>query len=426
MDASRSKQGVGIAMVIAITVLFTAFIAATYGFGIYLFPVLMSDIRADIGFTYSDIAIITALSQIGFLAAAVASGALTHVLGAGRIVLGSMIICALALAGLHVAAHPWAIGALLTVLGAMAASVWVPMVEICRRLIPDRHRAKTLGLMSSGTSYGVFINGLMVPVVLSAADWRTAWLAVAILTALVTAIAFAVLSPTGILRRPAPASEVVSHRDAASAPHVSPRRIRQVATMRSVIIWLMMFLGGYVCISFQTYLSAYLREELTLSIEVAGTTWSVIGAVGMVGGLFVGSLADRVTIRWALGATFLLLGAAGALLLVPPAGGAPSAAATVYTGGVAFGLAFYAIFGLFPAYMSRVTDPQSLPLVSGIGHAFLGLGGMSGNFVGGQLRYLTGSFEWTYHSVVAGAAVLVLMLTLLPSDRARGPARADA
>ena len=51
---------------------------------------------------------------------------------------------------------------LLVIMGGCVASVWVPMVEVSQRYIPDSYQGRALGLMSSGTSYGVFINSLLL------------------------------------------------------------------------------------------------------------------------------------------------------------------------------------------------------------------------------------------------------------------------
>ncbi len=107
-----------------ITVLFTASIAATYGFGIYLFAALMPDIRAALGFDYAAVGVITASVQAGFLVFALLSGLLVPVLGARRAILGSTLLCA-------------------------ACLLVMPMVS----------STLALGLMSSGTAYGVFLNG---------------------------------------------------------------------------------------------------------------------------------------------------------------------------------------------------------------------------------------------------------------------------
>jgi MFS family permease len=136
----------------ATVLLFTAYIASTYGFGLYLFPAMVESIRASVHFSYKTMGTISGFVQAGFMAAALMAGFLTVRLGALPMILGSIAACALALAGLAIAPDVVSMAVLLTVLGAAAAAIWVPMVEIARDHIARQHQAKALGLMSSGTS----------------------------------------------------------------------------------------------------------------------------------------------------------------------------------------------------------------------------------------------------------------------------------
>ena len=52
---------------VAVVVLLTGLVAATYGFGIYLFAQLVPDMQASLGFGFSYVGTITASAQLGFL-----------------------------------------------------------------------------------------------------------------------------------------------------------------------------------------------------------------------------------------------------------------------------------------------------------------------------------------------------------------------
>ena len=157
------------------TVLFTAFIGAVYGFGMYLFPAIVESIRRDIDFSYSTLGLISGAVQTGFLVSSALAGFLTIWFGAINLILFSIILGAFALGGLALAGNVHTLGALLLILGACASLVWVPMVEVSREIISPRNRGKALGLMSSGTSYGVFINSVLLATVLPVYGWRALW-----------------------------------------------------------------------------------------------------------------------------------------------------------------------------------------------------------------------------------------------------------
>lgn len=399
----------GVALV-ALTLFMTSFIAATYGFGVYLFPVIMSDMRADLGFSYGDAGIITAGSQVGFLLAAFISGTLAPRVGGGRVIIASMVICFSALLLLHVAERTWVVGVLLFFLGGMAASAWTPMVEVCQRFIARRHRGKVLGLISSGTSYGVFINGLLAPYMVQNHHWRDTWLAVGAGTAVLTLAAAVFLGAYGVLARP-PADANEEDAQGLRALTAAGRRLRTLLMRKTILIWSLMALNGFACISYQTYLSSYLRDELGYSVTLAGSLWTLIGFVGMGGGFAMGALADRITIRATLTITYALLAISSLIVLLHPN------VATLYAASVTFGLAFYAIFGLCPAYISHTTTEKQSTVVFGIGNILLGLGSMLGNLAGGSLKEFTGTFEWTYILVALAAVGSAALTAPLPNER---------
>ena len=64
----------------AVVVLLTGLVAATYGFGIYLFAQLVPDMQASLGFSFAYVGTITAAGQLGFLLCALLAAWLTWVL----------------------------------------------------------------------------------------------------------------------------------------------------------------------------------------------------------------------------------------------------------------------------------------------------------------------------------------------------------
>jgi predicted MFS family arabinose efflux permease len=94
--------------------------------------------------------------QAGFLISSALAGFRTLRLGAINLTLFSIIVCALSLGGLIDANSVLVLGGILSVLGACASLTWVPMVEVSRDIIAPKNRGKAMGLMFSGTSYGIY------------------------------------------------------------------------------------------------------------------------------------------------------------------------------------------------------------------------------------------------------------------------------
>jgi len=389
---------------VEITILFTCFIASTYGFGVYLFSTILPDMRAEMHFSYTEAGGFISLAQVGFLVAALTSSVFTHRIGARRLIQLSMLTSCLSLLGLIFVSQGWHIAVLLTTAGAAAAAVWVPMVAVAQELIPIKHQGKAIGLMSSGTAYGVFVNGLAVPILVPGYGWRAVWVFSATL-----ACAFFVW---GWVRLSTPAHDgqfSTSNVSTSPTERASERvYIRQIIRQPSVLMILaMMLLNGIACMPAQNYLMSYLRDDLGYDLAIAGRAWSAIGLFGMVGGFVMGALADKMGITKSLTITYLLLSVAIALFLHH------GSTYEVYLGAAIFGLAFNAIFGLVPAYVSLNFPKNTATLIFGLATVLLGFGSMIGNFYGGMMHDALNSFSVVFLISTITALLLACFSFLL-------------
>jgi predicted MFS family arabinose efflux permease len=396
-----------------ITLFFTAFVAVTYGFGIYLFAALVPDMRQSLGFGYGTVGLATGIAQAGFLVASLLSGVLAPVIGTSRLIFGSVILSGIGLLLMSRLSGAGEMTVVLTLMGAAAASVWVPMVGVCQQVIPARHHGKALGLMSSGTSYGVFVNGLIVPPLLASFGWPSVWLATGALT---TLLLLAALWRLRGLDRTKNDNAAVP---AAAQSAASPLRLRLRTVLRPLGLLMIatMFFNGLSCMPFQTYLVPLLREDFGWQASDASHLWSLIGGIGMVGGFALGWLADKISIKWAMLVTYLLLSLAAAIPLALPYLAPALGPRLMQLAGLSFGLAFYAIFGLVPAYISAWFKGDAATLLFGIGNIALGLGGLLGNLGGGYARSLIGSFAPVYGLVLAAALLQILLALVTPNER---------
>lgn len=386
-----------------IVVLLTGLVAATFGFGIYLFAQLVPDMRASLGFDISYVGTITASGQFGFLVCALLAAWITPRVGGGWVIFGSGVVCAVALLLIPLTHNILLIGALLTVLAGTAATVFVPMVDVIARTVAYKSRGMAMGLVSSGTSYGVFINSLLVPLYAPQGEWRMVWWIVGLIT-----VAMAV----GVLMVFKRARLFVHDRGAASGTDRTAQAGRTALKQPWVLtVWTMNFLLGFSTFPFQNYLSSYLRSELNFDVTYTAHIWASIGFVGMFAGLVVGWLSDRIGLRAAMLLVYTCFGAAALIFVVHPVGYWPLAA------GVLFAVAFYPIFGLIPAYVSKMAGSATLAVtIFGVANILQGVGGMIGNFCGGLLASFNGSFVGVYVAIGLVAVLLAMLTWRLPKE----------
>ncbi|WP_167362837.1 MULTISPECIES: MFS transporter [Pseudomonas] len=390
----------------AIVVLLTSLVAATYGFGIYLFAQLVPDMQASLGFDFSYVGSITASAQFGFLICALLAVWLTPKIGGGWMIVASGAICALALLLIPLSDNILVIGTLLTLLAGTAATVFVPMVDIVARVTAYRYRGLAMGLVSSGTSYGVAVNSLLVPLYAAQGEWRSVWWWVGLLTVAMAVLVLVVFKKAGLLSKTPPPTVTTMAVDRA----VSNTRLALIKPW-ILMIWSMNFLIGFATFPFQTYLSSYLRTELGFDVQFSAQVWAVIGFVGMFAGLVVGWLSDRTGLRAAMLLVYSCVVTAALIFVVHPYGYWPLVAAGL------FSTAFYPIFGLIPAYVSKLASSSAMAVsIFGVANVMQGSGGMLGNYGAGLLASHSGSFAGGY-ATISGVGVLLIVLTLkLPKE----------
>ncbi|MFD8674649.1 nitrate/nitrite transporter [Streptomyces seoulensis] len=396
-----------------ITILLTSFVAATYGFGFYLFAQIVTDMRDDLGFGYTVVGTVTAAGQLGFLAFALLGTWVSTRLGGGTVTIGSAVLCGICLVLIPMTDSIVLIGVLLTILGGTAASVYVPLVEIVGRVVDYRHRGKVLGLISSGTSYGVFVNSLLVPSFVGSGNWRGLWYCVGLGTLAVTAVAAYAFKRYGLFYSPAENqadNQAGEHEDAAADTTSARAGWRMVLVRWVVIVWIIKFLNGFACMPFQNYLSPYLREGLGFDIHFAAQVWGTIAVIGMGAGFAVGWLSDRIGVRRSMLLCYAMFFTSALLLVLAPVGYVPMVS------GVLFALAFYPIYGLVPAYVSKSASGAAATVIFGVTNVTQGLGGIVGNYTAGFLKNVTGDFMWYYAVIAAATVVLGALVLQLPHE----------
>lgn len=393
---------------IGVAVVLTLYMAIVFGFGLYLFAVLVSYMRNSLGFDILSVGFITGGAQIAFLAASLLCSAVTRRFGGGNVIVAAVLAAGVLLMLLSAVQNVWQMGILLIALGSCAAMMVIPTVGVVAKTVSPAWQSSVNGLISSGTAYGQFAKGLMVPFFINHYDWRAVWMVIGSVSLAAAIIGYLILRKLA-----AAAFETDTHQHGAlRQTHLTgPRRFVALVTGRNLLVWTLLALSGIACGPWQNYLASFLGNERHFSISFIGQLWSIIGITGFVSGFAFGLLADKVGVRLVLALAFGILLSAGWLVA---SGGGTSA---LRTAAVAFGLSFYAVYGLIPAYISKTATPQTSIAIFAVANVFLGIGTSAGNTISGYLQSLSGSFQGIYSAVAAVAAIGVVFSLLLPDER---------
>ncbi|WP_407277642.1 MFS transporter [Aromatoleum evansii] len=394
-----------------LAIVLTAFIAVAYGFGVYLFSTVVLEMKRELSFGYDTVGIMAGVAQVGFLLCAFTGSLVSPIVGGARLALLSVSVCAVCLIGLGFVTNAWQAGVLLAILGGCAALVYVPLAEIVTRHAPSASSSKLLTFISSGTSYGVFANGMIVPLVVSGAGWRQVWLVTGGATMILALCSYFAFTHYQLLS------------DGKSTPKIdggcSRYGVRWI-TPTVVKIWAISFLTGLTLLPFQTYLTPIIRDELNYPIATAGKIWASMGLFGMGSGFVVGALAHWIGIRSTLIWTLLSATAAAALIWTHVV------LWNLYLSAALFGISFYPLLGLVAAYLSKFVQRENLTKTFGIANVLVGIGGVVGNFLGGLMQSIFGTFVINYASIAVLLLIASIVALFLRDDRHARLSRAYA
>ena len=164
------------------------------------------------------------------------------------------------------------------------------------------------------------------------------------------------------------------------------------------------------CGPWQNYLSTFLSDERDVPINAIGQVWSIVGFLGLFSGFAVGVLADKIGIKRMLSFCYGLLAVSAALVAVHRDMG------VLYAAAVFFGLSFFAVYGLIPAYITKTVEEKQTTVVFAVANICLGIGTAFGNLSGGYIPLLSGSLQTVYFAIGLVAAVAALAVFTLPKE----------
>lgn len=372
-------------------------ILATYAFGNYLFAALLPDMQAAIGFDYAGAGLITSMGMVGFLAGSLISARLCALIGSENLVILTMLVTAGALFGYALAGDYWTLLILRTMIGVATATAWVPMAVLIPRFTPPAFRGRAMGFVNAGTNFGLILNGLLLSLLLTPTGSDGLWIVTG-LVSLSIAVGCLIVFRRADGFQPG-TMETSSGRSACKRTEAGGNRTGIVLVCASIVA----MLGTPLL----TYLSAYAVDDLGYRPSQIAPIWSMMGIAGALGGVVLGWIADKHTVRTAIVMAFALLGTAAAILTI---GSDNTPLPALYAAAVMLSIGFFAVYGLLPAYISHSFPTGQSIAIFGYVNAAQAAFSALGNYLFGFLRDQTGSFDILFW-VSAGLALVGIMIS---------------
>lgn len=250
----------------------------------FVFPVLMPDIRAEFGFSYSLVGAFLTLMWAGFAVAQFPGGILGDRLGGQRVLAGSISVALLGLVGVLFAPNTVLLFVSVLGFGISSGLYATTRFTIVPEMYPERE-GTAMGITTAAGSLGSLLIPAIAGLVTASTDWRFA-----------VAVVLPMFAMTGAgLWRVVPRSATAGVSDDTTTRELL-RRIAAGVTRRPVLLdasgMLLMF---FVYQGFAGFYPTYLVAEKTMSESLASLVYAVFFfGIGFVVQLLAGLVSDVI------------------------------------------------------------------------------------------------------------------------------------
>jgi MFS family permease len=410
------------------------------GFGRFAYPILLPFMKGTLGFNYSQMGLLSGGIMLGYLLFSFVGGRLAAGFGSKKVVVCSLLCSSLSMLLLSIASGLAPMLLFTFAMGAGAAGAHIAMTTLPMAWFQRNRLGGAVGVVTGGTGLGIIVVSLLVPPLLSTLGseaWRDCWRLMALITFSIFVTGMLLLKE----RRIPPSSLTFERADAKRKKESPPEKDCVVMSLQGSetteaisqgienkemttqsrrgglsirSIFIVYFIFGFAYNIYTTYFVSYLVDELGIGRGTAGVIWSTFGWTCIGSGLVWGFLSDR------LGRRRALLWNNGIIAL---AVAVPLLFHQAFLLGVStflFGATFLGTVTIVAASVGdQVGEKQAA--VYGLITLVHGFGQLMGTTLGGFMKDLSGSFQLTFLSSLAGF-LLCIALTALSRQRSESKA----
>ncbi|WP_245295517.1 MFS transporter [Rhizobium rhizosphaerae] len=363
---------------------------------------------------------------IGMLIGGIVVGTLSEIYGRKPLFIACLSLFAACMVGGALAPTPLLFGISRFVAGLGLGGIIPVAAALTVEYSPKSRKSFNYGLMYSGYSIGILTAALCSKALLADHGWR----AVVVLGALPLLVVpvFMALLPESVeflvLRGRKDAATRTAARMGIAVPaavlkdRTSPNLASVLRAIFSpqkafetICFWVALFMGLLLVYGLAQWLPQIMRKngyDLGNSLMFL----AVFSFSSAIGGILLGSWADRFGVKKTIAASYLV-GAAGIALL---ALGGPLIVNYLFVAVAGFGTVSASL--ILTGYLAQKLDPSIRSAGTGFALSFSRLGALTGPLVGGYIASINAAPQWNFY-VFAGIALLAALATILiPAARA--------
>lgn len=353
--------------------------------GLFLLPITQSTGVSIVAFSLA-----LAVGQFIFGAAQPIFGAVADKYGSVRVIVCGAVMMACGALLTPFMTSPLGLTVsmgLLSAAGAAAGSFSILIGITAQRLPPER-RSFAAGFINAGGSLGQFVFAPLVQLIIGAAGWVTAMIAMA-------AAALLTIPMTLPLRLRAGATTLAAA-NVAGAHSTLGGQVREALGDRS---YLCLHAGFFTCGFHIAFLVTHLPSDLQLCglmPAVAANSLALIGLFNVAGSLGAGWLGQRYRMKNLLALIYTSRAVIVAIYMVMP-----KTALNVYLFAAALGVTWLATVPPTSGIVGKLFGTRYLATLFGLTLVSHQVGGFLGAWLGGVVLASRGSYEWIWYADIA-------------------------
>lgn len=382
---------------------------ACFGLARYAYTMLLPGMSAGLGLSYERMGFISTGNFAGyFLSVFLAPRLLRHYTPRQTIIGGLLLIstCMLALSRSY---DYTIILTLYTLVGIGGGFANIPLMTVVTRWFRSQMRGRAVGLVIGGNGAAIIFAGFLIPALNRASGsegWRSGWLALGLISLLVTLLA-------GVLLRNSPAELGLEPVGTAMAavPYADLCPHEQQGDGRVLLhLGLLYMVFGVTFMVFGTFIVTTMVQEYGFTEARAGLYWSWVGLFSMVSGVGFGALSDRIGRKWGLTLVFTVQTVAYGIVGLKSEGSGSGLLVAI----ILYGLALFAIPTIMTAAVADYFGLARAAATFATITLFFAIGQTLGPGGAGLIARTTGTFTTAYALAALLTALAAVNACFLP------------